>query len=232
MRKGWDALLTAYFSEFAHEEPVELILKTRPFHSSSDFKQLIQQWAASRGLPEVERPRVHIMDSEIALDQLPRLYAAVDAFVLPSRGEGWGRPHVEAMAMALPVIATNWSGPTAFLDQEVGYPLQYRLEAVPAEMKLPGHSWAEPSVSHLRELMRHLVTHPEEGRARGRKARERMVSEFGLEALASKVGAELLRISKSGYGHSARQTREGRRSRSFAKGHAHGHEAEQERDEL
>ena len=28
-------------------------------------------------------------------------------------GEGWGRPHVEAMSMALPVIATNWSGSTA-----------------------------------------------------------------------------------------------------------------------
>ena len=29
------------------------------------------------------------------------------------------RPHVEAMSMGLPVIATNWSGPTAFLDDEV-----------------------------------------------------------------------------------------------------------------
>ena len=28
------------------------------------------------------------------------------------RGEGWGRPHVEAMACGLPVIATNWSGNT------------------------------------------------------------------------------------------------------------------------
>ena len=28
-------------------------------------------------------------------------------------GEGWGRPHVEAMSMELPVIATNWSGSTA-----------------------------------------------------------------------------------------------------------------------
>ena len=44
--------------------------------------------------------------------------------MLPSRGEGWGRPHVEAMAMGLPVIATNWSGTTAYLDVEVGYPIQ------------------------------------------------------------------------------------------------------------
>ena len=42
---------------------------------------------------------------------LRNLYAAADAFVLPTRGEGWGLPIAEAMAMAMPVIATNWSGP-------------------------------------------------------------------------------------------------------------------------
>jgi glycosyltransferase involved in cell wall biosynthesis len=37
---------------------------------------------------------------------MPALYKAADALVIPSRGEGWGRPHCEAMAMRLPVIAT------------------------------------------------------------------------------------------------------------------------------
>jgi glycosyltransferase involved in cell wall biosynthesis len=45
------------------------------------------------------------------------LYRSVDAFVLPSRGEGWGRPYMEAMSMGLPVIATNWSGPTEFVNE-------------------------------------------------------------------------------------------------------------------
>ena len=54
--------------------------------------------------------------------ELPSLYAAADAFVLPSRGEGWGRPVMEAMAMGLPTIATNWSGTTAFLGEATGYP--------------------------------------------------------------------------------------------------------------
>lgn len=193
-RKGWDALLSAYFLEFATDEAVELIIKTKPFHSSSNFEALVAEWAASSGLPYKERPPLRILDSEIPLVQLPRLYASADAFVLPSRGEGWGRPHVEAMAMGLPVIATNWSGPTAFLDERVGYPLDYHLVPVGEDMKLPGHSWAEPNIAHLRQLMRHLVNSPNEGRAKGRKARERMKSEFGIEALALKVETELQRI--------------------------------------
>lgn len=48
------------------------------------------------------------------------------------RGEGWGLPVVEAMAMELPVIVTNFSGPTAYLSEAVGYPLRYELVDVPS----------------------------------------------------------------------------------------------------
>ena len=185
-RKGWDALLSAYFAEFGPHEPVELVLKTRPFHSSDDFDGLIAQFAKEQGLP-AERAPVRVLSSDLSLRELPRLYAAADAFVLPSRGEGWGRPHVEAMAMALPVIATNWSGPVAYLDESVGYPLEYRVEPVAPELQLPGHNWAEPSVPHLRALMRRVVSHPEEARARGAAARARMLERFSPEALADDV---------------------------------------------
>jgi glycosyltransferase involved in cell wall biosynthesis len=50
--------------------------------------------------------------------------------VLPTRGEGWGLPLAEAMSMGLPVITTNWSGPTAFVDESVGYLLEYDLVLV------------------------------------------------------------------------------------------------------
>ena len=186
LRKGWDALLKAYLTEFTHDEPVELLLKTRPFHSSSDFEGLIREFAEQHQLPAT-RPRVTVLDSELPLRDLPKLYKAADAFVLPSRGEGWGRPHVEAMAMGLPVIATNWSGPTAYLDNTVGYPLKYTLQPVDASLNLPGHNWAEPDVDHLRKLMRRLVMRPEEGRAKGKRARELMLERFSPDVLAMDV---------------------------------------------
>lgn len=67
--------------------------------------------------------QIVLLERDIPLDQMPALYKSVDAFVLPSRGEGWGRPHVEAMSMELPVIATFWSGPTAYMTEENSYPL-------------------------------------------------------------------------------------------------------------
>lgn len=39
---------------------------------------------------------------EVPEQDMPRLYAAVDAFVLPTRGEGFGMPIMEAMSMVRP----------------------------------------------------------------------------------------------------------------------------------
>jgi glycosyltransferase involved in cell wall biosynthesis len=44
-------------------------------------------------------PRIEILSDELPSQDMPRLYANFDAFVLPTRGEGWGLPIVEAMAM-------------------------------------------------------------------------------------------------------------------------------------
>jgi hypothetical protein len=88
---------------------------------------------------------------------MPRLYKRAQAFVLPSRGEGWGRPHLEALAMGVPVIATNWSGPTAFLTQHNGYPLSVAPQLVPVpDGPFRGHLWADPSEQHLRQLQRRV----------------------------------------------------------------------------
>jgi glycosyltransferase involved in cell wall biosynthesis len=49
------------------------------------------------------------------------LLAAADAFVLPTRGEGWGLPIAEAMSMALPVIVTDCQGPNAYANSSNAY---------------------------------------------------------------------------------------------------------------
>ena len=69
------------------------------------------------------------------------------------------------------MIATNWSGPTAFLDSSVGYPLRYDgLEDIAEPGAFLGHRWASPSVTHLMQFMRHLEKHPEEASQLGRCA--------------------------------------------------------------
>lgn len=102
--------------------------------------------------------------------------------------------------MGLPVISTNWSGLTAFMTDDVAYPI--RVEAVEpvhdqgrnAFEWFQGQRWARPSEEHLRQLMRHVYAHQEDAAAVGRAARERVVQRFSQHAVAKQLLAQLLRL--------------------------------------
>ncbi|XP_030488591.2 uncharacterized protein LOC115705396 [Cannabis sativa] len=186
-RKGWDVLLKSYLEEFSGADGVSLYLLTNPYHSDGDFGNKIVDFVENSDItkPVTGWAPIYVIDNHIAQTDLPRLYKAADAFVLPSRGEGWGRPIVEAMAMSLPVIATNWSGPTEFLTEENSYPLAFDRMNEVTEGPFRGHLWAEPSVSELRVLIRHVMNNMDEAKARGKKAREDMIRRFSPEIVAN-----------------------------------------------
>eukprot|EP00891_Asterochloris_glomerata_P003666 jgi/Astpho2/3666/Aster-07867 len=196
-RKGHDVLLSAYLKEFSVSDNVELYLKTAPFHGSSNFLQQMHAWAEQHLSVDPRSfsslPKVYVISSHLSQAQLRSLYKA-DAFVLPSRGEGWGRPHVEAMSMQLPVLATNWSGPTAFLDDTVGYPLAIDGLVPASGAAFAGHKWAAPSVAHLQLLMRQVISNPDQARKKGRLARERMM-QFAPATVAAIVRERLMELA-------------------------------------
>ncbi|KAL1549680.1 hypothetical protein AAHA92_17755 [Salvia divinorum] len=192
-RKGWDVLLRAYLEEFGEEDGVALCLLTNAYHTESDFDRKIVMYV--KGLSLGDRlAHVYVIDDHIAQVNLPRLYKAADAFVLPSRGEGWGRPVVEAMAMELPVIATNWSGPTEYLTEQNSYPLPFDRMSEVQDGPFKGHLWAEPSVDQLRFLMRRVVSNRDEAKAKGVQARVDMKGRFSPEIVAEEVLTHLQEI--------------------------------------
>eukprot|EP00198_Chlamydomonas_reinhardtii_P004234 XP_001693570.1 predicted protein [Chlamydomonas reinhardtii] len=190
-RKGHDVLLAAFL---------------RQFSAAAGGADAVRAWAqaalgpqADGTLDALRSPRVYLLSGHLPRQRYVRLLAAADAFVLPTRGEGWGLPIMEAMALGLPVIATNWSGPTAYLDETVGYPLSYQLSPVPPREPwwFQGSRWAEPSESHLRLLMAH-VSGSEAGRrgamARGAAARRRVLERYSMAAAAGRLSQTLRRI--------------------------------------
>ncbi|GJD05813.1 hypothetical protein Gasu2_02620 [Galdieria sulphuraria] len=159
-RKGLKYLLEAYGSEFSSEDDVCLLLLTRSYSGASKLPELNQTVANMlRKYRRLDIPSFQLV-SQISDEELPKVYAASNSFVLATRGEGWARPIMEAIFYELPVIATNWSGHTEYFGEDTGFPVRVeRLEKYSgkeAEMKpYVGLHLAVPSISDLRLKMRY-----------------------------------------------------------------------------
>jgi GT2 family glycosyltransferase len=194
-RKAPEVLLRAYTEEFKESDDVLLLLSV----FNRDPQVDVHQQIADLDLPPGP-PIVVMLNPEFSGYQMGSLYRSADCFVLPSRGEGWGMPVLEAMACGLPVIATDWSGPADFLHDGVGYPLQ-PAAMVPAEARCPyyaGFDWAEPDPDHLRALMREVASNPDAARAKGLAAAAEVASRWTWDHAAAKVKARLLVLSCAG----------------------------------
>ncbi len=199
-RKGWDILLRAFLSEFRGDEDVSLTLKvSHDFHRVDprpELQRLIQ--AHGRSKPDGHAP-VLLLDRRLSDAEMPALFAAADAFVLPSRGEGWGRPYAEAMACGLPTIGPNWGGPLTFMTSANAYLIDIEdTRRVQRGQDLPlytGLTLAEPNVESLRHLLREVVAHPEAAQARGAQARADMVRDWDLPQVVQQYLIPALRAA-------------------------------------
>ena len=197
--KGWDVLIPAFAEEFGAETEVGLTLAVQNTlgRSAAEIAQEIDALLQTQiGKTLQDFPNIHVQTERLPLAALPGLYRAADAFVLPTRGEGWSRPLMEAMAAGLPTIATSWGGQTAFHTARLGYPLKYRLAQVAPEIAAEtplytGHYIAEPDPTHLKTLMRRIVEEPDAARERGRLAQQHIAVHFSLEAIAAALQPEI-----------------------------------------
>lgn len=193
LRKGWDVLVRAYVQEFSRDEDVTLALKVRAYGGAAAIQEELDWFLRT----ELRRdpatiPRIVLLDLNLPSEAMPCLLQAADAYVMPSRGEGWGRPYAEAMAMGLPTIGTRWGGNLDFMTEDNSYLVECTTVDVPmaAWKEFPpyrGHRWAESSCEHLSALMREVLEDRAGAAAIGRQARQDIHAKYSWDRVAELI---------------------------------------------
>jgi glycosyltransferase involved in cell wall biosynthesis len=191
-RKGWTQLLRAWAQAFGADDPVCLVLKATNLVKGDDYVRdrimafLDDEFGAqgTNDLAPIEIRPLRLDDPE-----LPGLYAAADAFVLASRGEGWGRPYMEAMAMGLPTIGPDFGGSLAFMNHGNSWLFDGTMVPVPDNAELwgglyRGHNWFEPDVDSLAAILQEVASDTDAVRAKAAGARAELIEGFGPETTA------------------------------------------------
>lgn len=198
-RKGPDILLKAFLREFKEDEDVSLVLRCygRTGPHADLLPELLYFIERKLQVPLEKTPPILLIPGLVPNRDLPRLYTSADCFVLPSRGEGWGRPFVEALCSEMPVIATGWGGQLDFLHAGNSYLIDCKLAPTPCDTDVEifaGHEWAEPDVEHLQSLMRHVFTHRAEAKEKARAGRQEMVEKLDRNIIMARWTAEIARL--------------------------------------
>lgn len=169
-RKGFDILIKAFASEFASNPDVCLILKTYSGKASVDedsldektmFKDVIRHLTSQLShytMNYTPKYKIIVINDLLTKREINSIYKASDAFVLPTRGEGFCLPAVESLNYEKPVILPDIGGHLDYLPKDNPYAVESRMEYV-EKYKHPLWSsiyslWVDPSTKSLREKIR------------------------------------------------------------------------------
>jgi glycosyltransferase involved in cell wall biosynthesis len=158
-RKNPEAAIRAFSQAFGHGEKVQLLLKVTNAHRL-DCRQRLRRLA---GLAAHSGMDIRFLMSNLPRPRLLKMISAVDCYVSLHRAEGFGYTCAEAMAYAKPVIATNYSGTTEFMDAKSAFLVDYKeCEITAADGPFQrGSIWAEPSIEHAATQMREVYLNRE-----------------------------------------------------------------------
>ena len=137
-RKNISQMILSFLKTFRTNKDVGLILKVYGKGAGTiDKIQCIEKINAVRnhaGLGLGEGPKVYLVHGALTPEDMSKLYHNADVFILPSSGEAFGMPIIEAIASGLPIITTGGTAPDTYLNPEKTVILNYKWEQLRREL--------------------------------------------------------------------------------------------------
>ena len=139
-------------------------------------------------------PNVYLLHGELEDGEVNELYnhPKVKAHVSFTKGEGYGRPLLEASISQKPVITSNYSGHLDFLDPEMSILLpgiinQIHPSAVVQNMLIPESGWFTVDYKVASETLENVYKNYKNYLDRAKRQAYRSRTEFSLDKMGEKL---------------------------------------------
>lgn len=203
-RKNPKALIEAYLREFTENDKVSLTIKTYVDNFTPDKKNLIEQEVNNikTSLDLDSYPPIYLMLDLMDRNQIYRFHKTFDCFVSTHRGEGWGIPQMEAMAMGNPIISTACGGIHEHLTDNYDA-LLAKFKMVPVENNTrnqqwyrPEQNWASVDVDDFKARMRWAYENKAHFETMGGRAEQTVIEKFDIHVVGQLMLDRLRAIEK------------------------------------
>jgi glycosyltransferase involved in cell wall biosynthesis len=152
-RKNPQATVKAFKKAFDKDDSsVGLVLKVNINNPESREMKLLQELIG-------EYKNIFLIKEVLSRNDVNSLINISDSFISLHRSEGFGLGLAEAMYLGKPVIGTNWSSNTDFMNSNNSCPVNYELVKLGQTYgPYEGYQyWAEPDINHASYYMKKLV---------------------------------------------------------------------------
>jgi hypothetical protein len=196
-RKNVGLLVKAFYETFKNKsKKPALILKTSTVGSSyMDRDELIKRIKMIKDTVKSSNlPNVYLLHGEFTDIEMNEIYnhSKIKAMVNLTKGEGFGRPLLEFSLTNKPIITTNWSGHTDYLNSEFVTLLPGNLNKVHPSaannMLLAEAEWFNVDYGqagyYLKDMFENYKGYAENAKRQGFQSR----TKFSFDAMKDKLG--------------------------------------------
>ena len=131
VRKGIYDTLYGFFHALGDCDDAELIIKTdnaSPHLGQPDVSSL-SMLIANSCCYEKPKSKVHVATGFVGREVIDEVFRTSTILLLPSRGEGFGIPYIEAILWGIPSIYVPWSSSVETASYPCNFPVEFVMDA-------------------------------------------------------------------------------------------------------
>ena len=204
-RKNPVALIRAYYNAFKSTDDVTLTIRTFwrfPIERTREYIQSEINRIKSTFQGRTDFPKIQLWFDTMDDAIMPNFYRSFDCFVLPTRGEGFGLPLLEAMACGVPTIGPAWGGNIEFMNNQNSLLVSGRVipindhQFLRLQPQYSGQRWFDADENHLCESIKWVYKNRDEAKKLADKGVSDVQSMFTWEIAANRILNRLVEIQE------------------------------------